>query len=220
MELIDCWQFIGWLDEDISSSLEWKCKDVRPQWESLKYKSEDDARTQGIIDDEQGIRNYTRYLTATPHFNISFNQTPINTRPFSFREDLSFVLRKEFWEDQMDGVVPEVSIFAENATDEQRDYFSSPRFTLENQTHLTIPTLLSYGILQDIGYSRFMEVNGASDLVRTLILREIDIIEGMREGDENLLRSYESFMQKICAGFGREVAGTQGINLEDYHYGT
>lgn len=217
-------------------SLFWKQDKSMPWWQKLGYQSEEEARSDLRIEKEGHIRDFVRLSAETEHFDVFFLQGPLygRTMPQGFHEALEFVLKKEVWKGKLAEGVPSAYMFFPKGqlTQEQVDYFSSPRFGLERHVNwksanadLKAERMFDWAY-DELGHpkDRIHEVPGAEKLVRTIVLfSENDdvIFTGRGEINQQVRRNLGGFKRNLQAAYGIATAQCgSGIHVSPYIYGT
>ncbi|MDO8564235.1 MAG: hypothetical protein Q7R87_04455 [Nanoarchaeota archaeon] len=209
-----------------NDGLVWTQKEVKPWWGKLEYNSEEEARADGEIESENYIRDY-RFLTSeTDRFNVSLIQGPSRgrTSPQGFIEELEFVFKTPVLRDNL----PTAYSLLPNAdfNQTQRDYYNSPRFSLERHLNFNVPNvaLKSDGLVDGM-YARngIHQIPEIEKLVRTLVTftHPKDVLfNGKGLEDSKVRDQLGDFRLNLQASYGIANTGQGGIHVSGYHYGT
>lgn len=228
------WEDLAYI-EGKGMSLVWVQKEYFPWWQKLRYGSEMIARKDAEIEREENIRDYRVLASETPNFSIDFVQGPLSgrTHPHGFKEYLEFMLKKESWrgrhpEDIPAADIPSAYMFFDKSefSQEQIDYFSSPRFSLERYINFDSANieLKSEGFFGDLdGRLSIQEIPEAEELIKIIVQfsnSQNIIFKGEGIKDKKVIEQLRNFKLNLEAAYGIAAAGCGGINIGSYHYGT
>lgn len=208
-----------------AEGLVWNQKKFASWWSKLKYETEEEARADSEIESEEHIRHYRLLTAETDRFNISLVQGPDRrTTPQGFQEELEFVFKKPILRDNL----PTAYSFLDPKTipQEARDYYNSPRFSLERQLNFNVPNVAfkCEGLVGGMyGRNRIQEIPEVERLIKGLVTftHPKDILfNGKGIDEDKFKRELKDFGLNLQASYGIAMTGQGGIHVSRYHYGT
>jgi hypothetical protein len=202
-----------------------------PWWQNLNYSSEEEARKDCTIRNEENIRDHQVLESETKYFAFQFIQGPLSgrTAPLGFQELLQITLKKKVWKGRISEGVPAAYQFFDRKqiSEGMLDRFNAPRYSLTRELDwenanidLESTTFSSMDKYKD----RLHQIPEADKLVKALIwasLKNDPIFGGKGITDAKLLAQIRDFKLNLQAAYGIATAvhGT-GIIVHAPYYGT
>lgn len=146
------------------------------------------------------------------------------TTPQGFEEELEFVFKKPILRDNLPGAYSFLK--PETISQEERDYYNSPRFALERHLNFNVPNIaLKFEGLVDGLHARngIHQIPEAEKLIKTLVTFSYPkdfLFNGRGIEDDKVKRDLADFRLNLQASYGIATAGVGGVHVGKYNYGT